>query len=133
MNETYRAEKSWATTNSEIGMIAQEVEAQFPELVSTNEEGYKSIKYSMFTSVLVEAIKELNQKIDVLGGGSIKLNSSGTTGTGEVSGVANASISQSLIDMGMTVVNGVATLKEVIADKFTAKTARIEKMEMVII
>jgi len=36
-----------------------------------------------------------------------------------------------LAGLGMAVENGVATLKQVVADKFTAKTARIEKMEMV--
>jgi len=131
LNETYRADKPWVTTNSEIGMIAQEVEAQFPELVNTNEDGYKSIKYSMFTSVLVEAIKELNQKVDILGGDSINLDKLGATGTGQISGVESTTISQSLIDLGMTLVDGVATLKEVVADKLTVKIARMEKMEMV--
>jgi hypothetical protein len=43
-----------------IGMIAQEVEEYFPELVSTKET--KSLNYQNMTAVLVEAIKELNNK-----------------------------------------------------------------------
>jgi|GEM_PF-2717694 len=45
-----------------IGMIAEEVQAVFPELVSTNNYEDKEIlglAYSSFTSVLVQAVKEL--------------------------------------------------------------------------
>lgn len=50
----------------QIGMIAQEVEKYFPELVSTDKEGYKSLNYSQFTAVLLEAVKEQQAKIDSL-------------------------------------------------------------------
>ena len=33
--------------------------------------------------------------------------------------------------MGLTIENGIAFLKEITVDKFTAKTARLEKIEMV--
>ncbi|MCB9336651.1 MAG: tail fiber domain-containing protein [Lewinellaceae bacterium] len=46
----------------QIGLIAQEVEALFPEMVLTDNEGYKSLDYSRLTPVLVEAVKE-QQKI----------------------------------------------------------------------
>ncbi len=52
--------------NKHIGFIAQEVEPLFPELVTTDENGYKSIDYSRLTPVLVEAIKEQQQTIDEL-------------------------------------------------------------------
>lgn len=43
-----------------IGLIAQEVEEIFPELITTwGDEGYLGIDYDRFTSVLLEAIKEL--------------------------------------------------------------------------
>lgn len=43
----------------DIGLIAQEVEEVFPELVFTNEvDGFKGINYSRFSAVFVEAIKE---------------------------------------------------------------------------
>jgi hypothetical protein len=41
-----------------IGLIAQEVEKVFPELVATEKSGLKSIDYSRLTAVLIEAIKE---------------------------------------------------------------------------
>jgi hypothetical protein len=48
-----------------IGFIAQEFEKVIPELVFTNEvDGYKGINYAEVSAVLVEAMKELNTKID---------------------------------------------------------------------
>jgi hypothetical protein len=52
--------------NSEIGVIAQEVEEVLPELVNTNDEGIKSVKYGNVVAVLIEAIKEQQQQIDEL-------------------------------------------------------------------
>jgi hypothetical protein len=54
------------TGKKHIGFIAQEVEAAFPELVSTDDQGYKSVAYGNATAVLVECIKELKATIDTL-------------------------------------------------------------------
>ena len=51
-------------TNLQIGVIAQEAEKILPEVVSTDAAGYKSVDYSKFTPLLIEAIKELNTKHD---------------------------------------------------------------------
>ena len=49
-----------APRRREIGVIAQEVERVFPELVSTHgDEEYRAVDYSGLTSVLVEVAKEL--------------------------------------------------------------------------
>ena len=50
----------------QIGLIAQEVEKIFPELVLTDTDGYKSVDYSKLTPILVEAIKELKAENDLL-------------------------------------------------------------------
>lgn len=51
----------------EIGLIAQEVEIQFPELVFTNPNtGYKGVKYAELVAVLVEAVKEQQSEIESL-------------------------------------------------------------------
>lgn len=50
----------------QIGLIAQELEEQFPALVKTGDDGYKSVNYNGFTAVLLEAVKELNAKVDKL-------------------------------------------------------------------
>ena len=46
----------------QVGFIAQELETVYPELVNTDEKGYKSVDYAKVTPILVEAIKELNAK-----------------------------------------------------------------------
>lgn len=42
-----------------MGVIAQELEAVYPELVHTDAAGFKSVNYAQITPVLIEAIKEL--------------------------------------------------------------------------
>jgi hypothetical protein len=49
-----------------IGFIAQELEVTFPELVITNPDGTKAVKYQNATAVLFEAIKEQQKQIDEL-------------------------------------------------------------------
>ena len=50
----------------DIGVIAQEVEKVFPEVVSDRENGYKAVKYEKLVSVLIEGIKELKQEVETL-------------------------------------------------------------------
>ena len=50
----------------QIGMIAQEVEQVYPELVKTNDDGMKSIAYDKFTAVLLEAVKAQQKQIEDL-------------------------------------------------------------------
>jgi len=47
-----------------IGVIAQEIEKIIPEVVETNN-GIKNVNYLALIGVLIEAIKELNKKIDI--------------------------------------------------------------------
>ncbi|MCG8637932.1 MAG: tail fiber domain-containing protein [Desulfobacterales bacterium] len=53
-------------TGEQIGLIAQEVEAVFPEAVATDKEGYKSVAYGKLVSPLIQAVKELKQENDGL-------------------------------------------------------------------
>jgi hypothetical protein len=48
------------------GVIAQEVEEFFPEVVHTDSEGMKSVAYGNITGLLIEAIKEQQKQIDWL-------------------------------------------------------------------
>jgi len=50
----------------QIGLIAQELELVYPELVNTDAEGYKSVDYSKLVAVLIEAVKEQQTEISVL-------------------------------------------------------------------
>jgi hypothetical protein len=51
-----------------IGVVAQEVEEVFPELVSTYDpdQEYKAVGYNGLTSVLIEAVKELKAQNEEL-------------------------------------------------------------------
>jgi hypothetical protein len=50
----------------DIGVIAQEIEAILPELVTTRDNGYKAVKYDKMVALLIEAIKEQQGEIDEL-------------------------------------------------------------------
>jgi len=54
------------SSKKQIGVIAQELEEIYPELVHTNDQGFKSVNYSQLTAVLIEAIKQLNGKVESL-------------------------------------------------------------------
>lgn len=54
------------TDKKQIGFIAQDLEKVFPELVSTNANGYKAVDYSKLTPILVEALKEMQAQIEDL-------------------------------------------------------------------
>jgi hypothetical protein len=50
----------------QYGFIAQELEKEFPEVVKTESDGYKSVNYNGMIPVLLEAIKEQQKVIERL-------------------------------------------------------------------
>ena len=56
------------TSDQKIGLLAQDVQAVFPELVkeANNEEGTLSVNYQGLIPVLINAIKEQQQEINEL-------------------------------------------------------------------
>ncbi len=50
----------------DIGIIAQEIEAVLPEVVTTRETGYKAVKYEKIVALLIEAIKEQQSEIETI-------------------------------------------------------------------
>jgi hypothetical protein len=58
-NKNFSDEKS-------IGLIGQEVEQIYPEIVKTDSDGYKSIDYSKLSVILLSAIKEQQKEIEEL-------------------------------------------------------------------
>ncbi len=50
----------------QIGLVAQEVEAVVPQVVSTDSEGFKSVAYANLVALLVEAVNELQQQVETL-------------------------------------------------------------------
>jgi hypothetical protein len=53
-------------SEKQIGLIAQDVEKIFPEVVKTDYKGYKSVEYSKLSVLLIEGVKELNSKNEKL-------------------------------------------------------------------
>ena len=51
---------------TEIGVIAQEVEKVLPEIVGENNTGYKSVDYAKLTAFLIEVNKEQQKQIEDL-------------------------------------------------------------------
>ena len=50
----------------QVGVIAQEVEAVLPEVVHTDEAGYKSVRYDLMTALLIEGTKTQQTQIEAL-------------------------------------------------------------------
>jgi hypothetical protein len=55
-----------ARSGKDLGVIAQEVQSVFPEVVIERENGYLAVDYEKLVPVLIEAIKELSTKITEL-------------------------------------------------------------------
>jgi hypothetical protein len=58
--------KSNETGSRKIGVIAQELEQEYPELVMNDDNGMKSVAYANLAPVLIEAIKALKVENDAL-------------------------------------------------------------------
>ena len=51
---------------NDVGVIAQEIEAVLPQIVTTRENGYKAVKYEKLVALLIEGIKAQQNQIDSL-------------------------------------------------------------------
>jgi hypothetical protein len=63
------------TTVTNYGLLAQNVEQHFPELVSTDSNGYKQVNYSRLPIYLLKAVQELSAKVSSLFDGTGKIKS----------------------------------------------------------
>ena len=52
------------TKKENLGLIAQDVEKVFPQVIDENKNGYLGVRYSELVPVLVKAIQEMNTKLD---------------------------------------------------------------------
>jgi len=50
----------------DVGVIAQEIEAVLPEVVTTRDSGYKAVKYEKIVPLLIQGIKELKSEVEIL-------------------------------------------------------------------
>lgn len=84
-------------TTLQVGVIAQEIEKIFPEVVSTDADGYKSVEYSKLVGVLIEAIKEQQKTISNLKSENDKQQIINTTNSEKYDFLLNALIEKGLI------------------------------------
>jgi hypothetical protein len=52
--------------NEQVGLIAQEVEKVFPQLVVTDDKGFKAVDYVKLVPVLIESVKSQQREMDQL-------------------------------------------------------------------
>lgn len=68
-NEEYLKDKDvdgYFVRETEVGVIAQDVEKVLPEVVATRENGYKAVRYEKLVALLIEAVKDQQHQIDEL-------------------------------------------------------------------
>jgi chromosome segregation ATPase len=58
---TYYWKDSEKEQSKQIGLIAQDVEKVFPEVVKTDAEGFKSVAYQNLVAPLISALREVRQ------------------------------------------------------------------------
>ena len=59
-------EDSMFLRKNTVGIIAQEIEKILPEAVADRPDGFKAVRYELIIPLLIQAINELNSKVDSL-------------------------------------------------------------------
>jgi hypothetical protein len=62
----YWKDKKRFGSQKEIGVIAQDVEKVYPQIVTTDKDGYKKVNYQLLVAPLIEAVKELKKENEQL-------------------------------------------------------------------
>ena len=63
---TYNWINDQRDTEEQVGLLAQEVQKNYPQLVKQNDQGELSVNYSGLIPVLLEGIKEQQKQIETL-------------------------------------------------------------------
>ncbi|MDD4991605.1 MAG: tail fiber domain-containing protein [Paludibacter sp.] len=66
VQKPYYDEKSQLYQKKQFGLIAQEVQAVYPDLVYEDQEGYLAVNYTGIIPLLIESIKDLKAEVDAL-------------------------------------------------------------------
>lgn len=64
--KSHGGEDGYFVRKKDVGVIAQEIESVLPEAVADREDGYKGVQYEKLVPLLIEAVKELTEKIRIL-------------------------------------------------------------------
>ena len=72
--DEYVEESNPVMEKRHFGFIAQELQEVYPELVYEKDDGYLAVNYVELIPILVQSIKELNEKVEMLSGNKTKQN-----------------------------------------------------------
>ncbi len=64
--EGKEAYQSYPGKNREMGVIAQEVQAAFPDAVVEDDDGLLKVDYPALVAALIESVKELADRVEAL-------------------------------------------------------------------
>lgn len=64
--QKHGGEDGYFIRKHDIGVIAQQLEKVLPEVVATRKDGIKAVKYDRIVALLIEGIKELSNRLEVL-------------------------------------------------------------------
>ena len=133
-----------ADTATSVGYIAEDFDALgLKDLVQYDSQNRPNgINYDRITLYDTEMIKQQQLEINMLkqrlgiSTSGVSINPAGTVSSGSVLGVDDQSLKSSLTNLGATLAGGVMSLKQIIADSITVKTAdiaqiNIQKMQIV--
>lgn len=76
-------EESAVMQNTHYGLIAQELQEIYPDLVVEGEDGYLGVNYIEIIPLLVRSIQELNAKVELYENGNAPIQKSQTRSVGE--------------------------------------------------
>ena len=85
-------ENSLVFTKRHYGLIAQDLQEVYPDLVYENDNGYLSINYTELIPLLIQSIKELKEEVDQLSSALVGVRS--TTANGLMAETARATLYQ---------------------------------------
>ncbi|PIP86297.1 hypothetical protein COW82_02910, partial [Candidatus Campbellbacteria bacterium CG22_combo_CG10-13_8_21_14_all_43_18] len=125
-------EYSWLNgqVGTNYGLIAQEVEQVFPEMVHTDDRGYKRVSYDIgLTMRLLAGIKELDLKVNELGSFlEPPVPVSEVDGDSSITSFFKAITAKFSDIYGVIWENGIMKIAHVIADKLTVKELCLEEV-----
>ena len=123
----WNGEDSQGQSLTHQGFIAQEVEAVFPEFVTTGSDGKKSVAYSNFIPAMVQAIQTINAKVNTLDTRLTNLEALVASSTeGQVVSSGGLTFIQIIEEfanqfetIGVKFMDGIAYFKNIFTDKLT--------------
>ncbi|MCU0653090.1 MAG: tail fiber domain-containing protein [Candidatus Pacebacteria bacterium] len=114
-----------------MGFVAQEVEGVLPRLVTVDPDGYKSLSLVGMVPVLAKAIQDQQKEIEalklVLGPTGTISDASSTLEFGQ-QGSLSGWLVNGLNSLGLTLKDGVASLRGIVADTISSKRSITEQM-----